>query len=64
MGWVLESESRDDKRIWWSAGDGWVYDQRRALRFARREDAEAFFSANLEGVGKSAWAVDLQKTTA
>lgn len=57
-GWVIEHESSQqyepsyltlsDKQI------GWSYDNLKAFRMARREDAEAFSAVFLQGAGRIA----------
>ena len=63
FGWLLESEARDDRPIWFTLGIGdysheWTTDNMQALRFARREDAEYFANKYLDGGDQSCWATE------
>ncbi|MDE2232538.1 MAG: hypothetical protein KGJ90_00200 [Patescibacteria group bacterium] len=39
-GWLIEREDSDPSRPMYYAGTEWSYDNLKAIRFARREDAE------------------------
>lgn len=41
IGWVIEREDSEPSRPMYYAGIEWSYDSLKAIRFARKEDAEA-----------------------
>lgn len=42
VGWIVANENEDRFRMWSDVGPDWTTDRDKALRFARRRDAEAF----------------------
>lgn len=48
-GWVIERADSDASRPLYFAGKNWEYDNLKAIRFARREDAQAMSSYMFPG---------------
>lgn len=49
IGWVIEREDSDPSRPMYYAGKDWSYDNLKAVRFARKEDAETMSSYMFPG---------------